>query len=477
VSDVGQAEGVTSDATEGAADAGPRAPLLGRLGRYLLLYFPQAPAARRSRPAALWAALATLAAVAAGAWLMLARQPGHPAQDSLVADDYKAFLPGALARSWGSLFQIYDGYLQVVPRLIAIVVAKLPLREAAAGFAITAAVITACCAVFVFYACSGHVRAPALRVLLAASVILLPTALVEIANNGANSPWYLMFATFWALLWRPRSLAAAITAALVCFAAAASNVMAALFLPLAAARVIALPRVRENIATIGLLAGGALQLPAVLTLSRNHQGTTLARAFAFYGHLVILPAAGGHNLAALLWARAGLGAATLIAAAVVIAVAAWACLRAGAAARLFVLTALLLGLLLTLVAVLVHGTVANLPLTRTELYVRGSRYGQVPILLMYAALIVAVDAYLRRGRFRPDRAAHALAALVLVAVLAPVWVSDFRYTNARAVWQPWSSTVAQVVHHCQRTPRQPVHVLRISLPCSRLVGVSAPRQQ
>jgi hypothetical protein len=57
-----------------------------------------------------------------------------------------------------------------------------------------------------------------------------------------------------------------------------------------------------------------------------------------------------------------------------------------------------------------------------------------------------------------------------------VWVSDFRYTNARAVWQPWSSTVAQVEHHCQRDPLRPVHLLHETLPCSRLVGVSAPQR-
>ena len=107
--------------------------------------------------------------------------------------------------------------------LIAEGVARLPFSGAAVAFALAGATIASCCAVFVFHACSGHVRAPALRVLLAVSVLLLPTAIVEIANSGVNSPWYLLFAVFWALLWRPRSRIGMAAAALVCFAAASST--------------------------------------------------------------------------------------------------------------------------------------------------------------------------------------------------------------------------------------------------------------
>ncbi len=471
VGEVGQAGEVRPADAE---SAGPRAPLLGRIGQILLLLFPQAPAVQRSRSARIGAALASLGAVAAGAGLMLARQQGRPAQDSLIAEDSKIFLPQALAHPWGSLFRAYDGYEELAPRLIAEVIAKLPFRDAAADFAITGAVIASCCAVFIFYACAGHVRTPALRVLVGASVVLLPTALVEIANSGVNSPWYLLFAAFWALVWRPRSAAGAAVAAVICFAAASSNALTALYLPLAAARVIALPRVREQVASVGLVAGGVLQVPAVLTLSRNHQATTLHHAVAFYAHLVILPAVAGHHLASFLWAQVGLTAATLIAAAVAAAVAGWACLRAGPRARLFVLAALLFGLVLTLVPVFVHGNVANVPLSRTALYTRGSRYAQTPIMLIDSALIVAVDAYLRRGGFRRERVAHATAAVLLVAVLGTLWVSDFRYANWRAIWPPWSLTVARVERSCRREPMLPVHVLHETLPCSRLVGVGVP---
>ena len=151
---------------------------LDRVRAVLAPLFPQAPQAPRSRGAAVIGRLADLVAVAAGAWILLERQIGVPAWNSIWAEDHEIFLPGALLHPWSSLFQPYDGYLELLPRLIAEGVARLPLSDAAVAFALAGATIASCCAVFVFHACSGHVRTPALRVLLAVSVLLLPTAIV-----------------------------------------------------------------------------------------------------------------------------------------------------------------------------------------------------------------------------------------------------------------------------------------------------------
>ena len=372
------------------------------------------------------------------------------AWNSIWAEDHKIFLPAALLHPWSSLFQAYDGYLELLPRLIAEGVARLPFSDAAVAFALAGATIASCCAVFVFHACSGHVRTPALRVLLAVSVLLLPTAIVEIANSGVNSPWYLLFAVFWALLWRPPSRIGMAAAALVCFAAASSNALAALYLPLVAARVIALPRLREQAATIGWLAGGALQVPVVFTLTRNHQPASLVGALGFYGRIVILPAVAGHHLALQLWAGVGLTGAMMLAGFIVAVAVAWGCLLCGAQARALVIAAVVLGILLAFVPLLVHGNVTTRGFSRTGIYVRGSRYGQAPILLIDSAVIVAVDAYLRRGGVRFVRVAHVVAAVLLVAVLGTSWVSDYRYVNKRSTLTPWSQTVARVEHRCRQ---------------------------
>jgi hypothetical protein len=465
------AAGTERDARPDAAGrdaAGMPRPLLGRTGRTLALLFPQAAPAQRSRAAAIWTGAADLAAIALGAWVMLARQTGVPAWDTLIAEDRSIFLPQALLHPWSSLTWPYAGYLQLLPRLIAEVVARLPLRDAAAGFAVAGALAASCTAVFVFHASSGHIRRPELRLLLAASVLLLPTALLTIADSGVNSPWYLLFGAFWALLWRPRSRAGMAVAALICFAAASSNALAALYAPLAAARMIALPRAGEQAATLGWLAGGLLQLPAVLTLSRHVQATTLARALVFYGREVILAAAAGYHGAELLRAGAGLAGATAIAAGAVAALAAWALIRGGPRVRVLVVTGIALGLILTLVPVLVTGRVASIPVPRTAVYVNGSRYAQAPILITNSWAIVAVDAFLHRSGRRVERAAHAMAAVLVAAVLLTMWVGDFRYANGRSTARPWPLTATKAERACDRNPAGSVKILNARLPCSKM---------
>lgn len=444
------------------------APLLGRAGRALELLFPQAPARSRSRPAGCWIALASLAAVAVGALVQLERQTGVPAWQSLWAEDHRIFLPQALEYSpWSTLVKPYDGYVELLPRLVADVVARLPILAAGAGFAIAGALVCSGVAVFAFHASSGHIRRPELRVLLAVSVLLLPTALVEIANNTVNTPWYLCYGVFWALLWRPRGRVGMLAAACVCFAAASTLVLVALFAPLVAARMIALPRARQHAATLGLLAGGLVQVPALLTVSTYHQPTTAAKAFAFLGRGVILPTVAGHHLAELLWGALGLGGATLVAVCIAAAVVAWMLVQGDRRVRAFVLAALVIALLLCLVPVLIHGDVANVPPLRTALFVKGSRYGQVPILILGSALIVAVDAFVRRTGIRFERVVHVTAVAALVAALGVNWVGDYRYANDRTSVRPWSRSVVAIRLHCQRHPGGHIRQLG-DMPCSRL---------
>jgi hypothetical protein len=420
--------------------------------------------------------VANLAAIALGTVIMLARQTGVPAWRTLWAEDRGVFLPQALASSTRSLVTPYAGYLELYPRLIADAVVMFPLSDAAIGFAVAGALTASCLAVFVFHASAGHVHRPALRVLVAASVVLLPTALEEIANNGVNTTWYLLFAAFWALVWRPRSRWGMAAAGLVCFAAASSNPLAVIYLPLVAARLIALPRLREHAATIGWLAGGLLQVPAILTQSqaRAHVGTTPAKAVAFYGQNVTLAAVAGHRgvdaLRSAGWLGGGAIAATLAIAIGVI----WACRQRDAAARALVVAAVVLGLILTLGAVLISGYV-TLRSARPDLYLRGSRYAQPAVLLLVSAAIVAVDGFLRRTGIRLERAAHVTAALLLVAVLGTTWVVNFRYVNSRATYKPWSYHLAQIERRCAQYPPRAVHATAGGIPCSAVIAHRASR--
>jgi hypothetical protein len=393
--------------------------------------------------------LAQVAVVAVGALVMLARYGGRPAWDSVWAEDPGIYLPQALAHPW-HLLQSYGGYLQLVPRLIGQAAALVPVRYAAAVFAVSGAVVASACGLFAYHASAGQVGSRWLRVLVGLSVVLLPVAQLEIADNGVNTIWYLLGALFWAALWRPRSLAGAAVAAVVAFAAAASSSLAFLFAPLFAARAIVVPRrLREHAATVGWVLGCLLQVLVIATshLSRLRPHNPV-NAVLYYAHEVILPALGWHfswQLRDIL----GLASATALVGGCLAVVLAGAAVTQPGRSRVFVVTAVVTGLVVTAVtAAFAWGGPGERVTVRVE---HGARYATVPILLLDAALIVAADGYARRWWPRP-RAIAAVAALAVV--LAAGWATDFRYPVRRLAGRgsAWEHTADKWLRHCQHRP-------------------------
>jgi hypothetical protein len=465
---------VSGDASAGPA-VPPRGPLLGKAGRVLALLFPDGPQSPpQSRARAVGVTLGYLFAVALGAWVLLERQAGVRPWNSIWAEDGGIFYPGALLHPLASLMQPYAGYLQLVPRLIADAVAVLPLRAAAGAFAVVGALVASACAVFVFRASVGHVRTLLLRGLLAASVILLPSALTEISGNAVNTPWYLLFALFWAMLWRPRSGKGMAMAALACFAAASSNALAAVYAPLVLARVLALPRGKEQAASLGWAAGCALQLAAALRSAGIHQPGSVSVGLDFYQRRVLVTAVVGRHFATLLIAETGTAKAAAIAACIVASVAGWALITGGSRVRAFVTADLCLGLALVLVAAIVRGWGTQ---GQDDVWLIGDRYAATPILLIDSLAIVALDAHLRRGGDPAQRARRGMAAAALAALCGAIWASDFSYTSMRSASPPWSQLVSGFQQRCERQPSPaawarmpPMDWIRVppTLPCSLL---------
>jgi len=453
--------------------AGParrgRGPLLGWLGRTLALLFPADPPAGgpRARRDAVRAAIASIAAVGVGAGALLLRQAGDPSWNTLFGEDGSHFLPRALSDPLGSLAQPLNGYMQFVPQLIADAVTRLPLRYAAPGLAVAGALVASACAWLVFRASGGHIRSRPLRYLLAVAVVLLPIAPIELAANAVDTPWYLMFASFWALVWRPSSRTGMAAAALVCFGAMSSQFVAILLAPLVLARLIALPRLREQAPALGWLAGLAMQAPALLRQQPAQLRGSPAPALGFYAdHVLTGVVAGWHLARALAVEVGGLGTA-VIAVSVVAAVALWALVRGDGRVRMFIAVAMLLGLAETVIPAMSRLWVAQLPSMAS--WLPGSRYTAAPILLTVSAGIVAVDACLRRTAMPREKAAHAMAVALLVTVLGAGWVADFRYHTIRSDSQPWSAAVSAFDQSCRNQPpsaHRPVPALRTSLPCS-----------
>ena len=182
-----------------------------------------------------WWRRATPCGAALLARVALVRQSGVPATDTAWAEDAKVFYAQALTTPFGrALFKTYDGYAQLVPRLLAQVARWAPPGRAAEVFAVAGAIGFALTACLVFHMARGHIGPAPVRVLLVAAMALLPIATAELLDNMVNLPWWLFFAAFWGLLWRPRTIAGMVVAGAVCFLATASEPLVALFVPLAA---------------------------------------------------------------------------------------------------------------------------------------------------------------------------------------------------------------------------------------------------
>jgi len=434
--------------------AGPGVELTPPAGRGVrdvlagLFAAPAGPAPRAGLPR--WAfILVQVAVVALGALVMLARFSGRPAWDSVWAEDPGIYLPWALAHPW-QLLQSYGGYLQLAPRVIGQVAALVPVRQASVVFAAGGALVASACGLFAYHASAGQVSSRWLRALVGLSVVLLPVAQLEIADNGVNTIWYLLTAVFWAALWRPRTRSGAAIAAVVAFAGAASTSLGLLFAPLFAARLYALPRrPREHAATIGWAAGCVLQLAVIASshLSRLHPHNPV-NAVLYYGHEVLLPALGWHISWPLRHLLGVNGAAALVGGLILVVLAAAVITQPGRP-RVFMVTAVLTGLVFSaFTSAFAWGGPGQRVTVRVE---HGARYSTVPILLLDAALIVAADTYARRWWPRP-RAVVAVAALV--AVLATGWATDFRYSVRRYAGpsSAWAHTADKWLRYCDHRP-------------------------
>ena len=406
------------------------------------------PPARAALAARLASLAVQLAAIAAGTLLLLVRISGRPAWDGISTEDVDVFLAQALAHPWH--LQSYGGYLELVPRLIGQMVSLLPIRYAAAGFAVGGALIASGCGLLAYHASAPLISSRWLRVLLGLSVLLLPVAQLEIADNGVNTIWYLLVALFWAALWRPRTRAGAGAAAVAAFAAAASSSVALLFAPLFVARAIVVPRrLREHVATAGWALGCLVQFVIIATSHTSRLAPhNPINAVIYYTREVLLPTIGWH-LSWHLRDLIGVNAAAVLVGGLILIVLAAAVVTQTGRTRVFVVTAVLTGLVFTAItSAFAWGGPGQLVSVKVE---HGARYSTLPILLLDAALIVAADACVRRWWPRPKAI---VAVVALVAVLGAGWATDFRYPVRRLAGpaSAWKTTANAWLRHCDRHP-------------------------
>lgn len=432
----------------------PPGPAAGGLRGSLGELFPSAPESPARAPGArVLGAVVQVAAVGIASIVMLLRVPGRPAWRTIFGEDYFWFLAGAIQHPWR--WGEYAGYVQVLPRFIAQVVSYLPLTDASLAFALAGVVVAACGALFIFHASAGHIESVKLRALLALALVLLPIAPMELIGSGVETMWYLLPVLFWAMLWRPRTRPAMAAAAAVGFLAMASNILAVLLAPLLVARLYVLRRPREHAVSMGWLVGCVVQAAYVIPLALHghsrldHSLTPPRQSLAFYGHGVLLPSLGWHTS---WWLRsvAGANGAAAIAA-VVLAVSFGLILVTQPGARLFVVTAVAVGFVFSVISTSINPAPAiNLMLPTRVI---GTRYTIMADFLIVSALIVGADHALRSRAHDRRRQGAGLksvtAVTALVVFLAATWAVDFRYTGLRTTtaWN-WAPIAAKWERDC-----------------------------
>jgi hypothetical protein len=203
-----------------------------------------------------------------GLGLLHLRQSGGLLTSPLWAEDGGAFLPAAwragLLATWD---EPYAGYIHLVPRAIAAIVAALPLTWAAGAIAVSASLVMVGCAAVVSRNSAVLLQTRSARWCAGLVVLFLPVAAVEAIGNLANLHWWLMIAATVVLAAPARHAVDRLIGVIVVCAAALSDPLTGLCLLAGAWRLVDLRNSRGRTWRDHLVMPAALICLAVQALS------------------------------------------------------------------------------------------------------------------------------------------------------------------------------------------------------------------
>lgn len=382
--------------------------------------------------------LLALAALGLGAAVVLGRQPGAGALNTVWAEDGNIFLSDATNRSpLDALTTSYAGYYHLIPRLLAELAALTPAGAAAEVLAVEAALCTAVFALLVYIASAGQLASRWSRVLVAAVVVVLPLGQDDLPNAIANLHWPALYVLFWMLLWTPSSRPGRTVAPLVVLFIAASDILVAALLPLACLRLLVRRDRYSVLLASAFIAGWAVQVVGLLTGSAS-RALALNPFRWLTGYVVrVVP----QTMLGERWFGGAVDARWLA-----LAAAAWLVLTALVLASLrLVRSNMVLALVAAVQSVLLYALPVFLSGNATP------RYAAAPAMLVVTALVAlatprgeeavhgarpSVDTRAERGWVR------AVPLGVLTVLLCITWAVNYRLDNRRADGPGWREQIA-----------------------------------
>ncbi len=392
-----------------------------------------------------------LALLALGAVLQVFRVGPHAALGAFWAEDGQVFFQGALLQGFfDNVFSPYAGYLVVVPHLIGEVGNLVPLADAPATVSFTAALVVALSGLAVWYASAAQIRNPYLRGTLVVVMVLSPVASLEAVAAAAYVSWYMLFASFWLLIWRPASTRGAALGGLFILATALSNPGVWYFAPLFLLRLLAARDRRDGLILGGYALGAAIQLPVTLASSENTvEPVWTSDIWTAFVQRVVDGGALGESLGGEAWSSWGWP--FLIALLAVLGVSLLAGLiRTTPAARYFAAIAIptALGMFVISTYQRAVGFVMTWPAEASAGF--GGRYAIVPALLLISFALVLIDQPLRPRRGPRRLPWLGIAAVVVLLVGA---VTSFDIGDRAARGEPtWDAALEAAAATCPAAP-------------------------
>jgi hypothetical protein len=388
--------------------------------------------------------------------------------DSLWAEDGFTWLSGTIHHGFlDALVTPYDGYLQTMSRLVAEPVSVLPVRWFAPAMAISGALIVAGCVAIVWRCSAAYIQTTWLRLALCVLVVLTPAAGVEVFDNVTNSIWFLQFAAFWLLLWRPVSFAAACGAAAILLLAALSAAGVILLLPVWLLRAIAIRDRRDAVIVAAPVVGALAQVQPLLTQTHTFLDTPnwSFSLFPAYAQRVLGGGVLGNTVAGDAWSAVGVPFEVLLSAVLVVAVLLGV---VGLSTRAKLLVGLTAALSVAIFAVSGYerGIASFLLWPHGHSNATDGRYVIWPSLLLLSAGFMALDDRLSRAATRQWQIAVAGVVVCLLALaLTSFSPADLAFRGTPR----WSRSVALARGQCVRR-----HASSVGLSVSPFGGLEIP---